>query len=161
MVMKVIGEGKELISLDQLKQKPAYGTPCNNCGACCLNIPCGLAREVFLEYIGPDYEGPCPALWFDKDNNSRCGLYTDPLKFAHPKAPGRWNPKLLSLAVKRTNGFGFGCDQRLPDEPDAPPLYRRRIDRMNRGGMRGWVSTLVTLRHTFRWIGGTGGHFRE
>lgn len=40
--------------------KPAYGAPCNGCGACCRAVPCRMARDL----VGA-FDAPCPALEHD------------------------------------------------------------------------------------------------
>ena len=133
-----------------LKQKPAYGTPCNHCGQCCLESVCSIGAMVLDRSWGDIEEGPCPALrWHG--NESRCGLVVDPLAYAHPKAPGRTAPSRLSAAVKAIENMGYGCTMRFWNEPDAPASFYRRIERAQRDHGRFMIWLGRKFRH---WMGG-------
>lgn len=84
--------------------KPAYGTPCNGCGACCIAIPCVLARDM----IGA-VEGPCPALERDADRYW-CGLIRAPHKHVPGLSQKPWADEVIRSMILETGTFGKGCD---------------------------------------------------
>lgn len=94
-----------------VERKPAHGQPCTHCGLCCLMTVCSLGRVVLGQA-----EGPCPALDFDADKKSSCGLIANPMAFAplHTIAHGVEN---MTAAAKVILGSGDGCDARINSEP--------------------------------------------
>jgi hypothetical protein len=84
--------------------KPACGTPCNGCGACCAAEPCPVSR-----FLLGHRRGACPALqWVAKDSRYVCGMVIDPAGFLH------WLPQALHPLFSRLNrrwiAAGSGCD---------------------------------------------------
>lgn len=63
------------ILLPILPQKPKFGDKCNQCGWCCLTVPCSAARHL----TGQEF-GACEALGFD-GTKTFCGLVRAPEKF--------------------------------------------------------------------------------
>lgn len=86
--------------------KPAFGSPCNGCGLCCIVSPCQLA----VEYLGATDK--CPALERSGDRYS-CGLVTDPAR--HLGVFPESGP-MLSRMFGEMLGVGRGCDASLPCE---------------------------------------------
>jgi hypothetical protein len=102
-----------------LAKKPAYGSPCTRCGACCVATLCDLGRAV----LG-DRPGPCPALLVDKQTGlAACGLVEYAADERHRQAA-----ELLIYA-------GGGCDARFGGEP-VNYAFRARIaaEEQQRGG---------------------------
>lgn len=84
--------------------KPAFGAPCNGCGACCAAEPCPLSRLLLGHR-----SGSCPALrWSDGEARYACGLATQ------PAACLRWLPArfggLAARLARRWIAAGAGCD---------------------------------------------------
>jgi hypothetical protein len=84
--------------------KPAFGAPCNGCGACCAAEPCPVSR-----FLLGHRNGPCPALtWRDGEKHYRCGMVTEPQRHL------RWLPEqmggLASRLCRRWIATGIGCD---------------------------------------------------
>ena len=110
-----------------MAEKPPFGSPCNNCGQCCADQLCPLARMV----TGLNYDaGPCPALSFDGDQSS-CDMVTHPERwnFAGTLAHGK---DAMSKAALFLIGAGFGCDGQLEGEvvdPVARKIMRAGLDR--------------------------------
>ncbi len=104
----------------QLERKPPHGSPCTSCGLCCEATLCPLAQHVF----GRGPLGPCPALEYDPQRNSSCGMV------AHP---GRHKPILVALhgveemraAALLIVGSGLGCDARVNGEPGNDAFYAK------------------------------------
>lgn len=71
--------------------KPAWGSPCNGCGLCCVAVPCRLA----LSYAdGVRLGQPCPALEWDGER-AFCGLVRRPF---HHSTELRGIPALAAAA---------------------------------------------------------------
>ena len=111
-----------------LDKKPKHGEPCNRCGLCCIATLCILAREVFGHR-----PGPCPALQYDDDGLSVCGLVADPAKYAMKhvlKAGGAVTAREAAILLIAS---GIGCDAILPGEPrdekfDSELRERERVN---------------------------------
>ena len=129
-----------------MKPKAPYGTECNNCGLCCSRSLCPLATAVFNR---PALPGPCPALEWEGED-SRCGLMANPLRYAHPNAPGRAHPDHLVQGAAFVIGAGTGCDAPAEGEV-APPAYRRKLRQRDHSKQQA-----LALRKLWLWIGGTG-----
>lgn len=113
-----------LVPRSVMERKPPHGQPCTRCGACCIVVLCPLAQAVF----GFE-QGPCPALEFDDDRNSSCGLIAhpeqhDPVRVA---AYGREN---VQDASRHLIGSGNGCCARFNGEPEDKP-FNRRMDALD------------------------------
>lgn len=81
-----------------LDRKPPHGAPCNRCGLCCVATLCDLGRHFFGRAAGP-----CPALRFDQEGNSACGLTL-------------CGEQKYSDAAALLIGAGDGCDARFNGE---------------------------------------------
>lgn len=100
--------------------KPAFGSPCNGCGLCCVAELCPVAEIVFPDH-GP--LGPCPALqWVGP--LARCGMMIE---------PGRYMIGQLSFAdgfigevIQSLLGSGLGCDSYGDDGRTVPEFINRR-----------------------------------
>jgi hypothetical protein len=85
--------------------KPAWGSPCNGCGVCCLAEPCPAGMVATASR-----QGPCRLLrWDSCDQRYRCGLVDE-------DAGGTW-AKWRSAAARRWIGAGTGCDCSLEATP--------------------------------------------
>ncbi len=126
------------IPVSELKNKPAHGQPCNNCGLCCRAILCDLAQHVFkrnaaLHHAGfPNQNpmGPCPAIEH-KDGKQLCGLMTNPAKYK-PEITEAEAPA-YSEATRYLLAAGTGCTARFNGEPADRAFYSQleEWDRMN------------------------------
>jgi len=108
-----------------LREKPAYGQPCNACGLCCMMEPCPLGQYLFKTA-----RGPCPALVIE-DGKSACGVALHPQKYAPTRARIAGVGRLRDAAAK-LNGFGTGCDMALGDE-EVAESDRQRLREIARG----------------------------
>ena len=104
-----------------LTLKPAFGAACNQCGYCCMEEPCELAKQ----YLHQE-KGPCIALEWE-NGKAFCGLVRKPVVYlfnanASEKAQ-KLDPNAESavqanpeLSAKLSSGFagilrlGSGCD---------------------------------------------------
>ena len=86
-----------------LFEKPAFGSPCNGCGFCCIREPCALAKE----HLGAIDK--CPALERAGDRYA-CGMITRPHHYLGTEAFG---DPLLSKLFGEALGIGQGCDSTL------------------------------------------------
>ncbi|APW36925.1 hypothetical protein RD110_06730 [Rhodoferax koreense] len=86
--------------------KPAFGTPCNGCGVCCLSAPCPVGMLVSRRR-----SGACSALvWEADDSLYRCGMVRDPLsQLGWRDAPRGWSA-WLGRRMRRWIAAGEGCD---------------------------------------------------
>ena len=100
-------------------EKPPHGSPCNSCGQCCAEQLCPLAEHVF----GFE-QGPCPALDYDRDKKSRCGLVISPARFA-PLQTLRYGAEIMTKGAMVLIGAGIGCDAQLIGEPRDPSFALR------------------------------------
>jgi len=100
--------------------KPPHGAPCNQCGLCCQASRCPLAQFVFkLPEIGR-----CPALSYDADGLSVCGLVAEPQTHA-PFVVMRWGIEVVRTAARHLIGSGLGCDARINGEVPDQAFYAR------------------------------------
>lgn len=97
-----------------MKDKPAYGQPCNGCGLCCLEELCPLGQIVFQRV-----RGPCPAL-SASGGAMVCGLVAEPTRYR----PG--DAVSLAEAALMLIGAGVGCDAMIAGEPDDR-MFRARL----------------------------------
>ncbi|WP_311222526.1 MULTISPECIES: hypothetical protein [unclassified Acidovorax] len=94
--------------------QPAWGTPCNGCGLCCLAEPCPLGMLVSRRR-----HGACMALrWDESAVQYRCGLLTDPAGVTGWRRP--WALRWLRGLARRWISAGTGCD--------AHPLQVERVN---------------------------------
>ena len=93
----------------RLPTKPAKGSPCNGCGWCCAEEPCGVA----LKYI-PDHpaEGPCLALEW-AEGRFACGMIRRPGFYM--RLPNDWADEAIGSMIGEALGAGRGCDA---DDPN-------------------------------------------
>lgn len=110
----VVSAPRELV-----ERKPAHGKPCTRCGVCCIATLCELGQHVFGQKLGP-----CPALRFDEQKNSACGLALA-------------GPPSLNLAAMLLIGGGTGCDCRINGEPVNEDFnaFLKRWDALNAKGV--------------------------
>lgn len=99
--------------------KPPYGSPCNNCGLCCMDQICPLGQMVLGR--GPD--GPCPALLPARPGH-KCGMVADPERFA-PEVTGKHGVNAARNAAAHLVGAGYGCDALIEGETPDPDARRR------------------------------------
>jgi hypothetical protein len=95
--------------------KPAFGTPCNGCGVCCLAEPCPLGMV-----LSGKRRGACEALvWVAAGSQYRCGALEEPQVVLHKALPGllqglaRPLAPLLKRLAHRWIAAGVGCDCKL------------------------------------------------
>jgi len=107
--------------------KPPHGSPCNQCGVCCMAALCPLAAHVLQR---PQWgSGGCPALQGVPGQKMECGMVKDPARWSpvrtaiHGEAAMREAAKLLILASD-------GCDARINGEP-INHAFNRRLDRLD------------------------------
>lgn len=123
-----------------LDKKPPHGQPCNRCGLCCVATLCDLASHVFRGQklpVGGHVRGPCPALLYDGEGLSVCGLVADPMRFAM-RVTLAHGTKAASDAAKFLIGSGTGCDARVNGEKADESFYAALVewDRKNKGAVR-------------------------
>ena len=84
--------------------KPAFGAPCNGCGACCAAEPCPVSRGLLGHRAGA-----CPALqWHDGGSQYRCGMTVAPAQYLR-WLPATLNP-LAGRLMRRWVAIGIGCE---------------------------------------------------
>lgn len=94
----------------RLLLKSAYGSPCNDCGYCCAEEPCAIAREHIPNHPG---EGACVALERE-DDRFVCGMIR---RHSHyMQLPSDWADVHLGGIFAEALGAGRGCDA---DDPEA------------------------------------------
>jgi hypothetical protein len=104
--------------------KPLYGSPCNGCGLCCIEVQCPLSEAIFglLPY--------CPALEDKPEGGFGCGLASSPERYIQVA------PKLQPIvreAFFLLIGAGAGCDattteaDRLAEAEVKPIIFRRAM----------------------------------
>jgi hypothetical protein len=107
--------------MNLVRAKPPYKSPCNRCGLCCVHQPCSIGKLMFATD-----EGPCPALQWDHDGASACGLIRDPARYAPMRARIK-GPTALREAMKLLVAAGKGCHIPSREEPiDKDWLTRAR-----------------------------------
>lgn len=95
-----------------MKPKAAYGTPCNGCGRCCINIRCPAAQLLF----GPGTH--CPALVAvdgGDGNTFACGLIVDAVRLV-PEIVAEHGRMQVQSAAAQLVAIGAGCDAQYPGE---------------------------------------------
>lgn len=102
--------------IDHLLPKPAYGSPCNGCGRCCIDQLCPLGELLFTST-----GAPCPALLRENGGRLVCGLVKDPNSFR------KGDPILLASAAATLIGAGIACDAVLGGEREPSILERRKM----------------------------------
>jgi hypothetical protein len=104
-----------------MRTKPPYGSPCNNCGLCCIQGICRTGKLI----LG-DVQAPCPALIHDGDR-FLCGLMTRPQDFA-PTRTRIEGAERMRAAAKLLIGSGLGCCTRIEGEQkmQLPPRLTRK-----------------------------------
>ena len=98
--------------------KPAYGSPCNNCGFCCRAELCPLGAIVF-----GTWSGPCPALE-PHGAGFGCGLVANPQTYRPTRTKLRGRAAMSQAAI-RLIGSGLGCDALREGEADDPAFRER------------------------------------
>jgi hypothetical protein len=89
------------LSADELvKNKPAFGSPCNGCGFCCAAQVCKLGLDVY-----GDVPAPCPGLK-RVDGRFVCAL----VQMADEMGPNH------AAALRFILGVGLGCDSETDEE---------------------------------------------
>lgn len=86
---------------------PGLGAACNGCGQCCIERPCGLARD-FAGVV----EGPCPCLIRD-ESAWRCGLVVEPHRHVIGMSEKPFADAILGPMFAEMLGVGKGCDADL------------------------------------------------
>lgn len=84
-----------------LPAKPAYGSPCNGCGMCCIAAQCAISLALF------DEQELCPALEQAGDALA-CGLMINTANYV-PDLKGLGG-KALTETFALILGSGIGCD---------------------------------------------------
>lgn len=102
-----------------LREKPAYGYPCNNCGLCCIKVQCPLSLAMFGE------KDICPALGMAEMGNFGCRLVENPQAFI-PEMSDDMAP-VMSEYHALLIGAGAGCDGQDDDEPDPTEAQRAMV----------------------------------
>lgn len=104
------------IPLIQL-EKPAFGSPCNGCGQCCIDEVCQFGKDL------GDSEN-CLALVAFDDGSYGCNLMIDPYQHLSEKQLATWQ-RVDQLAghpvgrqalidnFKKHLGSGQGCDSSI------------------------------------------------
>ena len=87
-----------------MSEYPGYGAACNGCGACCIAMPCQLARD----HVGV-VEGPCPCL-VKHDDRFLCGLVLEPHRYVIGLSEKPFADAILGPAFAAMLGVGKGCD---------------------------------------------------
>jgi len=108
-------------------EKPAHGSPCNRCGQCCQATICPLGQNIFGRKLGP-----CPALSFDAERKSCCGLVANPMAYAIAITLEHGVAAASEAAISLI-GSGTGCDARFNGETPNEEFYSklREWDRAN------------------------------
>lgn len=102
-----------------LLDKPAYGSPCNGCGQCCIAVQCPISLAMFGE------QELCPALVHERGSSRfACGLAVDTAAFV-PDLPS-WGGEALTETFALMIGAGIGCDG-TTDEEEANPDLRAQM----------------------------------
>ena len=109
-----------------MTDKPAFGSPCNNCGVCCRLHLCPIAETLFQRHTGP-----CPALIEGKG----CGLMIEPDRWSPIRAALHGSGK-LSQAAALILGAGAGCDYQGPGERVTPEARQVLYAKARRASVR-------------------------
>lgn len=124
------------------RDRPAYGSPCNGCGECCIDTPCPLAQHLFGLA-----EGPCPAL-IDHGDSYGCGVVETPRRYAPTKC-ARHGAGVMSRCAAAMIGTGCGCDMRSvlePAEPMRSQMLARGDEKAALMGVHLWRGPKVARR---------------
>jgi hypothetical protein len=98
-----------------LQRKPPHGSPCTRCGLCCLGELCDLGQKLFGHK-----NGPCPALHYDENDNSVCGVVFNPQLFTDMP---EWTIELMRESAALLLNSGMGCDMRINGEKPNQAHY--------------------------------------
>lgn len=101
------------------RPKPAFGSPCNGCGVCCIAVQCPLSTAIF-----GDAE-LCPALEAEGDGFA-CGLIRNPSHYLHDLP--KWSGSSMSEAFAVMLGAGTGCDGQGEDEQVSAATRQRMMN---------------------------------
>lgn len=128
-------------------EKPAYGSPCNGCGLCCIAEQCPIGELL----LGP--HRICPAL-MDVGSAFVCGLMTNPeLFYKNGTDPERLRG--IGKSVGLLLGAGRGCDAHLITEPEPTPEISERMRGERTTESNAAIATIVSsIPHLRRWPGG-------
>ena len=91
--------------------KPKFGEPCNRCGLCCMMQLCEAALLIFRT---DNDKGPCPALEWDGQQTTACGLIRSPAKHANlnwgtAEERAVINDRFVGPLIAISLGIGVGC----------------------------------------------------
>lgn len=100
-------------------EKPAYGSPCNGCGLCCIAEQCPIGALLLGE------ADLCPALT-QMGNVKVCGLVADTKRYFNTLGRAELDT-MLSNAIGYVLGAGRGCDALMAGE-EEPPGARERFE---------------------------------
>ena len=84
--------------------KPAFGSPCNGCGVCCMAEPCPVAVTLI-----DAKDGPCPALEF-KGGRHWCGLLTNAHLYIDGLEGKPWASDGIATYLMATGAWSGVCD---------------------------------------------------
>ena len=93
-----------------MREKPAFGSPCNSCGVCCVREQCVLSVEMFGAH------DLCPALGHGRDNELVCGLVRRPSEFLPDLSAS--SAAVMGEVFGLLIGAGAGCDGQTADEDE-------------------------------------------
>jgi hypothetical protein len=87
-------------------KKPYFGDKCNQCGYCCEQEPCSIAKD-FLNC----HDGPCIALEQLPDGRKICGMVQRPANYMFPtERVDLVRQKFLQKLFANALGVGTYCD---------------------------------------------------
>lgn len=101
--------GAGFVPRQYLQRKPPHGEPCTRCGLCCIMQLCDLGQRLFGKK-----QGPCPALHYDENDNSVCGVVFNPQLY---KDMPDWTIEIMRESAALLLNSGNGCDMRINGEP--------------------------------------------
>lgn len=109
---------------DMAGEKPAYGSPCNGCGGCCLAEVCPAGRAVLGTRTAP-----CPALERRQEGGTYgCGLILHPERYSPSRTFVHGREKMAAAATEMI-GVNGSCDCRTVEEtPEVTAEITRRLD---------------------------------
>lgn len=105
------------MSAERLLPKPAYGSPCNSCGLCCLAEQCPLSEAMFGR------QRVCPALEKGAEGRLVCGLVANTTRYASVR---RWPEAVVREAFLVLIGGDAGCDAPHPAVDSIEHIQRTR-----------------------------------
>ena len=110
---------------DLMLDKAPYGSPCNNCGRCCMNERCPLGVIAFGS------GDSCPALEPNGLGGFSCGLIANPGKHV-PQIVMAHGADAVSQSAAFLVAAGTGCDAHTEDEEiDLRRKYAMRRRALN------------------------------